>query len=74
MPKHQFTVPHIAYMENTYTVSGGSHERSSPTLNYEGSGGDVGGSRQSHKYSFGNDEAHENMPPYQTLYYWLRTA
>jgi hypothetical protein len=26
------------------------------------------------RMSFGNDEAHQNLQPYQTLYMWERTA
>ena len=74
MPKHFLTVPHIGYCENAYSISGGSYTRSTPTSEKQGLWQEDSGSFMSHKFSFGNNEAHSNLQPYSTIYMWRRTA
>lgn len=71
LPKVQGTLPHISHGEHkltgVFTLNYGGNS------NYEGAYSSTSNNAR-YLMSFGNDQAHNNMPPYLTVYMWKRTA
>ena len=76
MPKHSHDI-----------VYGNKDATSGVTISYSGSGKSVlnveswqwrnngsGNGNNIYAKTTGGDQAHDNMPPFQTIYYWRRTA
>lgn len=70
MPKTALRLPHVAYY-NSYKSTGYTETRES--FSYEGATTNIENSGW-HILSTGNNESHNNMPPYLTVYVWERTA
>lgn len=73
LPKTSFRIPHVAAYDDC-TVSGGGWKQSGRTqMEKEGAIQNVSNSGW-HIMSIGNNESHNNMPPYLVVYIWKRTA
>lgn len=71
LPNIQGTLPHMAYGE--YKLTGVFTFDTGGNSNYEAKNSDT---KNSSRYlmNFGNNEAHNNMPPYLTVYMWKRVS
>ncbi len=80
LPETIFDVAHICYGEHTeyavknITVNKNGGNDQSYGGGWEGSASSGIGTRKAHRYSFGGDQSHNNMPPYFTCYIWCRIA
>jgi hypothetical protein len=71
LPKIQGTLPHVSHGEHKLT--GVFSLDYGGASNYEGAYSSTSNNAR-YLMSFGNDQAHNNMPPYLTVYMWKRTA
>ena len=71
LPNIQGTLPHMAYGE--YKITGVFTFEQAGASNYEAKNSDT---KNTSRYlmNFGNNEAHNNMPPYLTVYMWKRVS
>ena len=71
LPNIQGTLPHMAYGE--YKLTGVFTFEKAGVSNYEAKNSDTQNSSR-YLMNFGNNEAHNNMPPYLTVYMWKRVS
>lgn len=71
LPKIQGTLPHVSHGEHKLT--GVFSLNYGGNSNYEGAYSSTSNNAR-YLMKFGNDQAHNNMPPYLTVYMWKRTA
>ena len=73
LPKNSMKIPHVAYYDDCSISGGGWKQIGREQTEKEG----VSQSNTTngwHIMSIGNNEAHNNMPPYLAVYIWQRTA
>ena len=73
LPKNSMKIPHVAYYDDCSISGGGWKQISREQTEKEGVSQDKTNDGW-HIMSIGNNEAHNNMPPYLAVYMWKRTA
>jgi hypothetical protein len=73
LPKNSMRIPHVAYYDDCSISGGGWKQSGRGQMEKEGAIQSVTNDGW-HIMSIGNNEAHNNMPPYLAVYIWKRTA
>ena len=71
MPRVSMRIPHVAGFNGAYGQTGCENTTVSNGDNYEGAATPLYGAYW-HKIAFGGNGAHNNMPPYLSVYMWKR--
>lgn len=71
LPNIQGTLPHVAYGENK--ITGHFIFEQGGNTHYEGQAASVSNNSR-YRLNFGNNESHNNLPPYITVYMWKRVS
>jgi microcystin-dependent protein len=74
-PKRDFYVGHIANADNNYgAIAGVSVSRYASSGTYREQGQAAGSNANAWRFTFGNNEAHNNLQPYITCYMYKRVS